>query len=171
MYPKVVPPALLPGLLQLAQENMHTLDLQFMDVFDASATQGDHTVTGNTNLNPETVQAYFENMPDSIAFLNGYAPAYTTDFTNGSLPVRSVLSFDYYLDPDRNVTDAAQDLANLASVNAARPYFMMVHVREFSTCERVAEILSLLGDEFVTLPVDTFFRFANQHPNFRRRYN
>ncbi len=171
MYPKAVPPSLLPGLLEFAQENMHTLDLHFMDVFDASDTHGDHTVTGDTNLNPEATQAYFEYMPDSVAFLNGYAPSYTTDFTNGSLPVRSVLSFDYYLDPDRNVTDAAQDLENLAAVNDARPYFMTVHVREYSTCERIAEILQLLGDEYVVVPVDTFFRFANQHPNFRRRFN
>ena len=47
-------------------------------------------------------------MPETKGFLNGYAPTFTADRDNGS--GRALLSFDYYLDPGRNASQAAQDL-------------------------------------------------------------
>lgn len=50
MYPKAVPPQLLPARLQLAQEAMRILDLHHFVIFDASDTHGQHTVTGDCCL-------------------------------------------------------------------------------------------------------------------------
>ena len=74
MYPKAVPPDLLPPLIKMADTMMKKLDLNVFAIMDYS--QG-ATVEGNTELTKEVADAYFKNMPDAIGFLNGYAPAYT----------------------------------------------------------------------------------------------
>lgn len=51
-----------------------------------------------------------------------------------------------------------------------RPYYLAVHVREFSTADKVASITSRLSDEFEVVPVDQFFHYANADPTFRDRY-
>ena len=40
-------------------------------------------------------------------------------------------------DPGRSVQDAVDDLNTLAALNPIRPYFLAVHVREFSTVGKV----------------------------------
>ena len=71
-YPKAVPKQLLPLRLAYAQKAMTTLDLHHFVVFDASATNGEHTVTGDTCLNEEVVTTYFNTMAETVGFLNGY---------------------------------------------------------------------------------------------------
>ena len=158
MYPKAVPPALLPKRLAFAQEMMTTLDLAHWIIFDASATHGEHTCTGDTTLSEAAVAAYFasDTMPATKGFLNGYAPAFTNarDAASG----RSLLSFEYYLDPSRTVEAAVQDLTDLAAANLERPYFLPVHVREFSAITKVSEILNALPEGvFEVVAIDTFF--------------
>ena len=94
-------------------------------------------------------------MPHTKGFLNGYAPAFTSAFDARS--GRSLLSFEYYLDPSRTVAAAVADLTDLAAANNERPYFLPVHVREFSAITKVSEILNALPSEFHVVAVDTFF--------------
>ena len=111
-------------------------------------------------------------MPNCSGFLNGYAPTFTqvpprTDDRKGAL-----LSFQYYLDPDRTVQQAAADIRLLAKLNShVEPYFLPIHVREFSTVQKVAEILKELpADEFQLVPTDTFMALANMYPTYVERY-
>jgi hypothetical protein len=71
-----------------------------MIVFDASATHGEHTVTGNTNLDLGAWQAYVANMPNTSLFLNGYGPSFSAATGSGPTPAL-LLSFDYYVDPSK----------------------------------------------------------------------
>lgn len=93
MYPKAVPPSLLGSRLGLAQDMMRVLDLQHFIVFDASSCRGAHTVTGDTWLTPDVVDAYFTTMNETVGFLNGYGPTFT--FEHQAPPTNhSVVSFD-----------------------------------------------------------------------------
>ena len=57
---------------------MREVDLHAMIVFDASdADTGGHTVTGDTTLTKEVVQAYADHLPSALAVLNGYGPSFT----------------------------------------------------------------------------------------------
>ena len=47
-------------------------------------------------------------MPETKGFLNGYAPTFTADVEIST--GRALLSFDYYLDPERSAAQAAADL-------------------------------------------------------------
>jgi len=200
MYPKAVPPALLPSRLELAQQEMVTLDLQHMIIFDASDCKGAHTVSGDTWLTPSVVSQYFRTMNRSVGFLNGYGPTFT--FQHDAATQHSVLSFDCewrvlvptcvlrnqvtracclllvacccadYLDPGRSVADAVADINLLAELNAVRPYFLAVHVREFSTVGKVEQIIAGLdADTFQVVPVDTFFAYANAGPTWWNHYS
>lgn len=71
MYPNAVPSSLLPRRLQKTQTLLNHLDLEAFVVFDASRARGSHTVCSDTNLAPNVVDAYFENMPNVTAFFNG----------------------------------------------------------------------------------------------------
>lgn len=108
-------------------------------------------------------------MNDTLGFLNGYAPTFT--FKHNEATAQSLLSFDYYLDPSRSVSDAVSDIRALADANSARsPYYLAIHVREFSTVGKVQQIIAALpADEFEVLPVDTFFARANKAPTWEDR--
>jgi len=125
MYPKAVPPKLLPGLIQRAYDLMKQLDLKVFEIMDYSEGA---TVEGNTELTRQVVDAYYQGMPEAIGFLNGYAPAFTFTCRNG-VPL---ISYDYYLSPTRPESDAVADLEELATINQQRPYFLLIHVRESS---------------------------------------
>ncbi|HEX9973181.1 MAG TPA: hypothetical protein VGD14_14010, partial [bacterium] len=163
MYPKAVPPELLPGLVDRAYNLMKQLDLRVFEIMDYSEGA---TVEGNTELPKEVVDAYYKGMPDAIGFLNGYAPAYTFTNRNG-VPL---ISYDYYLSPTRSEADAVADLEELATINKARPYFLLIHVRESSDVKRVKGILDKLGDEFEVVPLDLFLKMAGQKPTFKERF-
>ncbi len=163
MYPKAVPPELLPGLIQRANDLMKQLDLRVFEIMDYSEGA---TVEGNTELTRQVVDAYYENMPEAIGFVNGYAPAYTFTCRDG----RPLISYDYYLSPTIPEAEAVADLQELARVNSVRPYFLLVHVRESSDVKRVKGILDKLGPEFEVVPLDIFLKMAGNKPTFKERF-
>lgn len=163
MYPKAVPPKLLPGLIAKAKEYMDTLDLKVFETMDYSEGA---TVEGNTELTKGVVDAYYKGMPNAIGFINGYAPSYTFTVRNG----KPFISFDYYLSPERSEAEAAADLEELAKINAKRPYFLLIHVREYSNVKRVKAILDRLGPEFKVVPLDVFLTLAGTAPTFQERF-
>ncbi len=162
MYPKAVPPDQLPGLIRRADSLMKKLDLRVFDIMD-------HSVHGPqeeyTDLTRSVVDAYYENMPEAIGFVNGYGPANTFDVRNG----RPLISFEYYLSPTISVTEARDDLLELARLNEARPYFLLLHIRETSDVARVKSILNQLPESFELVPLDVFIRMAGKNPTFTRR--
>jgi hypothetical protein len=163
LYPKAVPPALLPKLVAKARGQMELLDLNVFEIMDYSEGA---TVEGNTELTKEVVDVYYEGMPDAIGFLNGYAPAYTFTERDG----KPLVSYDYYLSPTRPEEDAVADLQELAAINANRPYFLLLHVRESSDVKRVKGILDNLGADFELIPLDLFLTMAGKEPTFEERF-
>jgi hypothetical protein len=163
LYPKAVPPELLAELVAKSREQMEILDLNVFEIMDYSEGA---TVEGNTELTKEVVDVYYEGMPDAIGFVNGYAPAYTFTERTG----RPLISYDYYLSPTRLEADAVADLQELAVINAKRPYFLLVHVRESSDVKRVKGILDKLGSDFELVPLDLFLTMAGEEPTFKERF-
>jgi len=162
LYPKAVPPALLPGLMAIARDQMKTLDLRVFETMDWSTGS---EFQGNTDLPADVVAKYFDGMPEAIGFVNGYGPGYTFTAKGG----RAFVSYDYYLSPVRPDTEAVADLRELAAVNAHRPYFLLVHVREWSDVKRVRGILDRLGAGFEVVPLDVFLAMAGEKPTFEER--
>jgi len=163
LYPKAVPPRFLPGLIEKARDLMEMLDLNVFEIMDYSEGA---TVEGNTELTRQVVDAYYEGMPEAIGFVNGYAPAFTFTVRDG----RPLISYDYYLSPTRSEDDALADLKELAAINAQRPYFMLVHIRQWSDIKRVKAILDRLGSGFEVVPLDIFIHMAGQKPTFKERF-
>ncbi len=163
LYPKAVPPHLLKQLIATARDQMKVLDLRVFETMDYSEGA---TVEGNTDLPEEVVTMYYDGMPEAIGFINGYAPSHTFAVKDG----RPFMSYDYYLSPSRPEADAITDLQELARVNAGRPYFLLVHVRESSDIKRVKGILDKLGPEFAVIPLDVFLSMAGKAPTFQERY-
>jgi hypothetical protein len=163
IYPKAVPKDKLPGLIAKAREMMDLLDLRVFEIMDYSEGA---TVEGNTELTKEVVDAYYEGMPDAIGFVNGYAPA----FTFAVRDKKPLISYDYYLSPTRTEEDAVADLHELAAINANRPYFLLMHVREYSNVKRVKSIIEKLGLAFELVPLDVFIKMAGEAPTFQERF-
>ena len=163
LYPKAVPPKLLPPLIDIARELMEKLDLRVFEIMDYSEGA---TVEGNTELTRQVVDAYYEGMPNAIGFVNGYVPAFTFTVRDG----RPLISYDYYLSPTRAEADAVADLHELARINHKRPYFLLMHVRESSDVQRVKGILDKLGPEFELVPLDIFLKMAGKKPTFEERF-
>jgi len=163
LYPKAVPPKLLPPLLAKAKEYMDVLDLTVFEIMDYSEGA---TVEGNSELTRDVVNAYYKAMPDAIGFVNGYAPSHTFTVRNG----KPLISYDYYLSPTRPEADAVADLQELASINKNRPYFLLMHVREWSDIKRVKGILDRLGPKFELVPLDVFLTMAGKNPTFKEKF-
>jgi len=163
MYPKAVPPAQLPQLIQEACRLMNILDLNIFEIMDYSEGS---TLKGNTELPENIVKAYFKDMPGILGLINGYSPSYTFGKANG----KPVLSYDYYLSPDRPEEDAVADLQELARINSDRPYFLLMHVRQWSNITRVQSILNRLGPDFEIVPLDLFFEMARQKQTYTDRF-
>jgi len=163
MYPKAIPPKFLPQVIAKARELMEQLDLRVFEIMDYSEGA---TIEGNTELTKQVVDAYYKGMPDALGFVNGYAPAYTFTVKNK----KPLISYDYYLSPTRPEADAVADIEELASINATRPYFLLVHVRESSDVKRVKSILDKLGPEFEVVPLDVFLTMAGEKPTFKERF-
>jgi hypothetical protein len=162
LYPKAVPPDYLKKLIAMARDQMKTLDLRVFETMDWS--EGSE-VEGNTDLPRSVIDMYYQGMPEAIGFVNGYGAGYTFTVREG----RPFVSFDYYLSPHRPEADAVADLRELAVHNAKRPYFLLVHVREYSDVKRVKGILDKLGPEFEVVPLDVFLSMAGQQPTFDSR--
>jgi hypothetical protein len=163
MYPKAVPPELLPKLIERARKLMERLDLKVFEIMDYSEGA---TVEGNTELTKEIVDAYYRGMPDVLGFLNGYAPSFTFVVRDK----KPLISYDYYLSPTRTEEDAVADLEELAAINNKRPYFLLVHVRESSDVKRVKSIIGKLNSEFKLVPLDVFLKMAGQASTFEERF-
>ncbi|MFI5357178.1 MAG: GxGYxYP domain-containing protein [Opitutales bacterium] len=163
MYPKAIPRDLLPGVVKLADELSRKLDINVFETMDYSEGA---TVRGNTELPKYIVDAYYQGMRDMVGFANGYAPAYTFAARDG----RPFVSFDYYLSETRPEAAAAADIEELAKINPVRPYFLLIHVREWSDISRVKAILDRLGPDFEVVPMDVFLKLAGQDPTFQERY-
>ena len=163
LYPKAVPPDILPKLIETARKQMDTLDLKVFEIMDYSEGA---TVEGNTELTRQVVDAYYKGMPNAIGFVNGYAPSFTFTVRDG----KPLMSYDYYLSPTRPEADAASDLEELAVINSQRPYFLLLHVRESSDIKRVKGILDRLGPEFEVVPLDVFLTMAGKEPTFKERF-
>ena len=163
MYPKAIPPEKLPGVVAMTREQTRALDLPVFEFMDYSEGA---TVEGNTDLTKEVFEAYVKGMPEATGFINGYAPAFTFAVRDG----KPLVSFDYYLSPERPEADAAADLEELAVVNPKRPYFLLIHIREYSDLQRTKNILDRLGKEFEVVPLDLFLKYAAEKPTFEERF-
>ncbi|MCU0643997.1 MAG: hypothetical protein MUC94_07015 [bacterium] len=163
MYPKAIPQQFFPQLISKARELMETLDLNVFEIMDYSEGA---TVEGNTELTKQVVAEYYKGMPDAIGFVNGYAPSFTFAAKEG----RPLISYDYYLSPERPEADAVADLIELANVNKKRPYFLLMHVRQWSDIKRVKGILDKLPKDFEIVPLDIFLKMAGTIPTFEERF-
>ncbi len=163
IYPKAVPDTLLPALLDSAWSLMQALDLNVFEIMDYS--QG-ATLEGNTDLTKKVIDTYYKHMPGSIGFINGYAPAFTFTVKN-KVPL---ISYDYYLDPGRSIEEAINDIHDLAGLNPIRPYFLLMHVRQWNNIDKVVKILQGLGNDYETVPLDIFLKMAGERPTFREYF-
>jgi hypothetical protein len=162
LYPKAVPKEYLKKLIAMSREQMKELDLQVFETMDWS--DGDE-ISGNTDLPKDIIDMYYEGLPEAIGFVNGYGAGYTFTSKGG----RPFVSFDYYLSPRRPEADAVADLEELAAHNTKRPYFLMMHIREYSDVKRVKGILDKLGPDFEVVPLDVFLTMAGSQPTFEER--
>src|SRR5690606_3447420 len=80
------------------------------------------------------------------------------------------ISYDYYLDVARPVDEAIGDLNELMTLNPQRPYFMLIHIREANTVEKVAAIINGLSEKAEIVPLDVFLKLAASKQTYRTRY-
>ena len=119
------------------------------------------------DLPKEIVDTYFARMPGVLGIANGYRPAHTFTVRGG----KPFISYDYYLGEKRDEAESAADIEELANLNPARPYFLLLHVREWSDIHRVKTILGRLGPGFEVVPLDVFMTMAGKEPTFRERFS
>ncbi len=153
MYPKSIPADKFPALMADARGLMKQLDLNVMEIMDYS--EGNRHV-GNTDLPKEVVDRYYHEFPDVLGFINGYGTARTFDLRDG----KPFISYDYYLDVSRPVAEAAADIEELIQLNPQRPYFLLLHIRESNTVEKVTQILESLSEPVEVVPLDKFLKLA-----------
>lgn len=163
MYPQAIPPAKFPALMAKARNLMAQLDLHVMEIMDYS--EGNRHV-GNTDLPKELVDRYYQQFPDVLGFINGYGSAHTFDLRNG----KPFLSYDYYLDAARPLEEAAADLEELIQMNPKRPYFLLMHVRETNSVEKVADIFGRLSEKPEVVPLDVFLKLAASEKTYRTHF-
>ena len=163
MYPNHIPADRFPILMAEAREMMDILDEHVMEIMDNSAADGN---VGNTDLTKETVDRYYEAFPDVIGFINGYGPARTRDLRD----TRPMLSYDYYIDPKRPREEVAADLNELIALNAKRPYFLLVHVRESNDVNSLVQVTQQLEGPVEIVPLDVFLKLAASNKTYTTRY-
>jgi len=162
-YPKSIPADKFPSLAAIGRRLMAQLDLRVLEIMDYS--EGNRHV-GNTDLPKELVDRYYHEYPDVLGFINGYGSARTFDLRDG----KPFLSYDYYLSLDRPEEEAAADLEELIQLNPARPYFLLMHVRERNTIEKVANIIDRLSEPVEVVPLDVFLKLAAGAKTYRTHY-
>ncbi len=163
MYPKAIPADKWPALTAVGRSLMHRLDLRVLEIMDYS--EGNRHL-GNTDLPKEVVDRYYAQYPDAIGFINGYGTARTFDLRDG----KPFLSYDYYLDVKRPVEEARADLEELIQLNPQRPYFLLMHVRELNTVEKVDAIVNHLSEKVEVVPLDVFLKLAAGARTYRTHY-
>jgi hypothetical protein len=164
MYPKAIPPKSLPRIVDTAYALMKKLDLNVFEIMDHATYWLTNGI--DDDVPREIVDVYFDRMPDVIGIANGYRPAHTFALHDG----RPFVSYDYYLGEKRDEKEAVADLQELANLNAKRPYFLLMHVRQWSDIKRVKRILDQLGPGFEVVPLDVFLTMAGTAPTFKTRY-
>jgi hypothetical protein len=163
MYPKSIPADKWPALTAIGRRLMTKLDLRVLEIMDYS--EGNRHV-GNTDLPKQVVDRYYSEYPDAIGFINGYGSARTFDLRDG----RPFISYDYYLSVDRSVEEATADIEELIQLNPKRPYFLLMHVRESNTIEKVAKVLGNLTEPAEVVPLDKFLKLAASAKTYRTYY-
>lgn len=159
MYAKAIPRDALSVAIAKSREQMKTLDLNIHEFMDYSEGA---SVEGNPDLPQSLIDIYLKEMPDTIGFINGYAPAYTFMRKDG----RALVSYDYYLAEKKPEREVVADLRELAAINQQRPYFLLMHVRQWSDITRVKSVLDQLGPVFEVVPLDVFLKMAEAEPTF-----
>ncbi len=163
MYPNHIPADKFGPLMAEARALMEVLDEHVLEIMDNSAADGN---VGNADLTKETVDRYYAAFPDVIGFINGYGPARTRDLRD----TRAMISYDYYIDPRRPRDEVAADLNELIAINAKRPYFLLVHVRESNDVNSLVEITKHLDGPVEVVPVDVFLKLAASNKTYTTRY-
>ncbi|MFI5356485.1 MAG: GxGYxYP domain-containing protein [Opitutales bacterium] len=163
MYPNHIPADRFPGLMKEATDFMKVLDEQVFEIMDNSAADGN---VGNADLTKATVDRYYAAFPDAIGFINGYGPARTRDLRDG----RPLISYDYYIDPKRPRDEVTADLNELIALNAKRPYFLLVHVRESNDVNSLVEVIKQLDGPVEVVPLDVFMKLAASNQTYTTRY-
>ena len=164
MYPRSISPKYLPKVINKAYELMKTLDLNVFEIMEhTNYWQSDGV---DDDLPKNIIDAYYDGMPDAIGFVSGYRPGHTFYLRDG----KPFISYDYYLSEKRDEAEAAADLEELANLNSKRPYFLLVHVREFGDIERVKRIMKKLTSDFELVPLDVFLKLAGNEPTFKIKY-
>jgi len=59
-----------------------------------------------------------------------------------------------------------EDLVELASINDTRPYFLLMHVRQWSDISAVKKIFDGVGPMFEIVPLARFLKMAGAEPTF-----
>ena len=154
MYPKAIPPALLPAVVDTAYALMTKLDLNVFEIMDHATYWLTNGI--DDDVPKDIVDVYFERMPGAIGIANGYRPAHTFAVNDG----KPFVSYDYYLGEKRDEKEAVADLQELANLNSNRPYFLLMHVRQWSDIKRVKRILDQLGPDFEVVPLDIFMKMS-----------
>lgn len=163
MYPEAIPAEKWPALTALGRRLMKQLDLHVLEIMDYS--EGNRHA-GNTDLTKEVVDRYYEQYPDVLGFINGYGPAHTFDLRDG----KPFLSYDYYLSLDRSTEEATADIDELMELNPVRPYFLLMHVRERNTVEKVADIIGRLSEPVEVVPLDVFLKMAARAKTYQTHF-
>lgn len=163
MYPNHIPVDRFPLLMKEAAAMMALLDEHVMEIMDNSAADGN---LGNADLTKETVDRYYAAFPNVIGFINGYGPARTRDLRD----TRPMISYEYYIDPRRPREEVAADLNELIALNAKRPYFLLVHVRESNDVNSLVEIVKQLSGPTEVVPLDVFLKLAASNKTYTTRY-
>ncbi len=160
LYPKSIPADKFPALAAIGRRLMAQLDLRVLEIMDYS--EGNRHV-GNTDLPRELVDRYYAEYPNVLGFINGYGTARTFDLRDG----KPFLSYDYYLAIERPEDEAAADLEELIQLNPVRPYFLLMHVRERNTIEKVANVIGRLSEPVEVVPLDVFLKLAASAKTYR----
>jgi hypothetical protein len=163
MYPKAFPKKWLPKEIDKAYDLMKKLDLNVFEIMDYS--EGGNETCDN-NLPKDIVDEYYKGMPDAIGFLNGYRASNTFTIRDK----KPFVSYDYYLAAEKPENEVVADLEELAEINADRPYFLLVHVRENSDVVRVKSICDKLGNGIEIVPLDVFLKMAGENPTYKENY-
>jgi len=163
MYPNHIPADRFPLLMQEANELMDVLDERVLEIMDNSAADGN---VGNTDLTKETVDRYYAAFPNVIGFINGYGPSRTRDLRD----TRPMISYDYYIDPRRPRDEVTADLNELIALNAQRPYFLLIHVRESNDVNSLVEVVKQLTGPVEVVPLDVFLKLAAAKKTYTTRH-
>ncbi|MBN1350721.1 hypothetical protein JXJ21_14990 [candidate division KSB1 bacterium] len=164
MYARSIPAEHRAAVVAKTYELMKMLDLNAFEFMEHTNYWESDGV--DDDLSKEIIDAYFDGMPDVVGFANGYRPAHTFMVRDG----KPFISYDYYLSEKRDEDEAAADLTELAQLNSKRPYFLLMHVRQWSDINRVKRILDKLGSEFELVPLDIFLKMAGNQPTFKTKF-